>query len=330
MSSDELELVHRYLDGEITDAEFVQLDRGLANSSDLRQALIQASMLDEKIEQLLSIGPVTVLCEGVNEHNRSVRSKTRRFTVWNSAVAFLVSSALLIFGINLITNRNQLGASQEVTRMLKSLARGDRLYEVDVEQVALPDNKRLEKYDSTRPPKPTLEGAKLYVRGNDQFVLMRFREDRMPFVTGSDGQIGWAIPPHGPIRISKHPETFNRDLPGHEHSIPLVNISQGLAQIQKAYAIQVLPATEVDGESPSESILIASKKRGERGPKRIEIQYDSQTGRISQMRFVEMPYGPERLTVRLTLMDEPNLPSDFFHHSHHHSSDQEIIQSDVE
>jgi hypothetical protein len=43
-----------------------------------------------------------------------------------------------------------------------------------------------------------------------------------------------------------------------------------------------------------------------------------------------MPYGPERLTVRLTLMDEPNLPSDFFHHSHHHSSDQEIIQSDME
>jgi hypothetical protein len=42
-----------------------------------------------------------------------------------------------------------------------------------------------------------------------------------------------------------------------------------------------------------------------------------------------MPYGPERLTVRLTLIDELTLLESFFHHSHHHSSDHQVVSDDM-
>jgi hypothetical protein len=227
------------------------------------------------------------------------------------------------------SNRNQLSASQEIHKILKSLALGDRHYRVDVEQAVLPNKKQLQQHDERRPPKPSLEDAKLYVRGTDEFVLMRFLQDGTPFVTGSDGQVGWAIAPNGPVRVSQDKQRFNRDLPGHEHSIPLSNLSQGLTQIQKAYHVQIIPSSPGDTGDEQDAVLVATKKRGERGPSRIEIQYASNSGRIAQMRFIEMPYGPERLTVRLTLIDELTLPESFFHHSHHHSSDHQVVSDDM-
>ena len=158
---------------------------------------------------------------------------------------------------------------------------------------------------------------------------MRFLQDGTPFVTGSDGKVGWAIAPNGPVRVSQDKQRFNRDLPGHEHSIPLSNLSQGLTQIQEAYYVQVIPSLPGDAGDEQDAVLIATKKRGERGPSRIEIQYASNSGRIAQMRFIEMPYGPERLTVRLTLIDELTLLESFFHHSHHHSSDHQVVSDDM-
>jgi hypothetical protein len=43
------------------------------------------------------------------------------------------------------------------------------------------------------------------------------------------------------------------------------------------------------------------------------------------MRFVEMPYGPEQITIRLTLLDQTSLPDDFFEHPFHHSSDRTVL-----
>jgi hypothetical protein len=36
------------------------------------------------------------------------------------------------------------------------------------------------------------------------------------------------------------------------------------------------------------------------------------------MRFVEMPYGPDRLTLRMTLLEERPLGAKFFDHESHH------------
>jgi len=330
MTPESLELIHRYFDGEITDSQMTQLEQALASSAELRQALVQMALLDEKLTYCFDTPMSGIDTTETKAIQRSAPKPMKPRMSWSSAVAFLATSAVLLVSLLLISNRNPLNASQELTRMIRSLSSGDRLYRIDVEQVVLPNRKQLEKYDNTRPPKPSLDGARLYLRGTDQFVLMRFREDGMPFVTGSDGEIGWAIAPNGPVRTSKDTQEFHRDLPGHEHSIPLANLSQGLAQIQKAYSIQVIQSPYRTQQEEQEAVLIGTKKSGERGPKRIEIQYDWQSGRITQIRFIEMPYGPERLTVRLTLIDELTLPATFFFHLHHQSSDQTVLESDQE
>jgi len=331
MNQSDLDLVHRYLDGEITEAQMVQLEQALAGSITLRQEFVCISILDEKlghqIRKTAFADPIPSPAE-IRLPKAPSPAVPSPIASWSSIAAIVATLTLLLFALLIGSNRNQLIASQELPKMLKSLAIGDRLYLVDVEQSVLPNKQRLEKNDERRPPKPSLEGAKLFVRGADEFVLMRFLEDGTPFVTGSDGQVGWALAPNGPVRVSQDKQRFNRDLPGHEHSIPLSNLSQGLAQIQKAYHVQIIPSSPSDAGDEQDAILVATKKRGQRGPNRIEIQYASNSGRIAQMRFIEMPYGPERLTVRLTLIDEQPLPESFFHHSHHHSSDQQVVSDD--
>jgi len=331
----DLDLIHRYLDGEITEAQMLQLEQSLAGSIELRQEFVRISIIDEKLNEQLS---KTALCDPTPTPTQSPTPSQAEIRLpaapsaavsWSSIMAMLASLALLLIALLIGSNRNQLSASQELQKMRKSLALGDRLYRVDVEQAVLPNKKQIEQHDERRPPKPSLEGAKLYVRGTDEFVLMRFLQDGTPFVTGSDGQVGWAIAPNGPVRVSQDKQRFNRDLPGHEHSIPLSNLSQGLTQIQKAYHVQIILSSPGDAGDEQDAVLVATKKRGQRGPSRIEIQYASNSGRIAQMRFIEMPYGPERLTVRLTLIDELTLPESFFHHSDHHSSNQQVVSDDI-
>lgn len=317
MSFDPLLLVSRYFDGDLSQEELQGLETALSSSDELRKAFVQVALIHEKLSQELApLGFESSAPESQRSHH------PERYTRWRSTIIFLATSVLLMIGVFLVLNRNPLSASQEITRLIQSLSIGDRLYRIDVEQIALPSQKQLERYDSSRPPKPSLDGARLYLRRADQFVLKRYSGSKSVFITGSDGQIGWAIALDGSIRISNDAYEFSRDLPGHEHSIPLANLTQGLTQIQKAYAIQIVPVSSNGVQEDQEAMLIATKKRGQRGPKRIEMQYQVQTGRIVQIRFIEMPYGPERLTVRLTLIDEDNLPRDFFRYSYHQTAER--------
>jgi hypothetical protein len=317
MSFDPLLLVSRYFDGDLSEEELQRLETALNSSDELRKAFVQGALIHEKLSQELApLGFESSAPESQRSHH------PERYTRWRSTIVFLATSVLLMTGVFLVLNRNPLIASQEITRLIQSLSIGDRLYRIDVEQIALPSQKQLERYDSSRPPKPSLDGAELYLRRADQFVLKRYSESKSVFITGSDGQIGWAIALDGSIRISNDAYEFSRDLPGHEHSIPLANLTQGLTQIQKAYATQIVPVSSNGVQEDQEAMLIATKKPGQRGPKRIEMQYQVQTGRIVQIRFIEMPYGPERLTVRLTLIDEDNLPRDFFRYSYHQTAER--------
>lgn len=167
----------------------------------------------------------------------------------------------------------------------------------------------------------------LHVRGGGQFVLVRKTADGRPFVTGSNGQTSWAVRPDGPVRFSSDLTRFNRDLPGHEHSMPLSNIHEGLERLREAFDVQLLPVESGDeaniDDEPSR-LIVAVKKRGFRGPKRVEVTYSVRSGLIRQMRFVEMPYGPARLTLRMTLVEEQPLGEAFFDHQSHHDADRTV------
>ena len=151
-----------------------------------------------------------------------------------------------------------------------------------------------------------MNGAVLHVRGERQFVLVRMTLSGRPFVTGSNGQTSWAVRPDGPVRVSSDLTRFSHDLPGHEHSIPLINIQEGLEGLLGAYDVELQPVASQQDETrsaddASRSIVAAKKSASRRGPRRVEITYAVRNGLIQQMRFVELPYAPGRpLTLLLT------------------------------
>lgn len=106
--------------------------------------------------------------------------------------------------------------------------------------------------------------------------------------------------------------------------MPLVNIHDGLERLHLAYDVQLLPLEYSGIAEPATRLLVAVRHRKERGPKRVEISYEVDSGLIRQMRFVEMPYGPEQLTLRLTLLSESPLDERFFDHESHHAADRRV------
>ena len=176
-----------------------------------------------------------------------------------------------------------------------------------------------------RPPKPPLSGAILHVRRGGQIVLSRQTSDGRTFLTGSNGRTSWAVRPDGSVRENTDLNEFNRDVPGHEHSMPLIHIEEGLERLLEAYDVRLLPVETADdavAEDNPTRLIVAVKKRHYRGPKRVEISYSVRSGLIQQLRFVEMPYGPEHLT----LIEERPLGDRLFDHESHHKTAQPLIE----
>ncbi len=347
------ELVHRYLDGCIEQDDLLKLQSLLRESQAYREAFRDVALLHEQLSQTIPLFALPV--EPVRTAPApSIRKRSTRSTISLLAVI----AAILVVAMLLLPSRNRSFAGSELQRVLQANQNAYLHYRIDVDQTARIKKPRTKTNAESRPPKPSLHQAELFVEGADRFVLIRIPDPGQVFITGCDGSISWAIAPQGPVRISKDLSQFSRDIPGHEHSIPLANLKLGFEQIQKAYDVQFLapspneyspddygpddygpdapnsdaPDADESGDdthqsdsSGGEAILIATKHRGERGPKRIEIHYDSITGEIQHMRFVDMPYGPDQITIRLSLLDHSSVPDEFFHHTYHQSSDRAVI-----
>jgi hypothetical protein len=255
---------------------------------------------------------------------------------------FLTAVCVLLIGVSAgfifwsgLAGTPAAAASAELQRLLQASARQvDRTWQLAVEETVASDLRRrrtLSGRSAQRPPKVSLDGALLCVRSGGQFVLTRTLPDGTQFLTGSDGLCSWAVRPDQSVRVSRNPAHFSRDIPGHEHSMSFVQIDQLLAQLKSNYHIQVLPGVTAAGDAEeslehSDQLMIAVRRRKVPGPGRVEIRYDALTGDIHQLRFIDMPYGPDRLTLRMTLVSEESLQPSFFSHDSHHPPEWRVEQ----
>ncbi len=323
-------LIDGYLDETLSSEEHVAFAQWLQEAPQHRQRFAEAVLLHDRLRgELLAMSAMTPESRptpGVFPlPRRRMRSATPILGVICTVAVVMV---VLWKGLGEIPAA---AAVVELNRLIAASSHAsDRTYHISVEEVARPrdrgDSPRPR--DSGRPPKPPMDDAVLHVRDGHQFVLIRTTLDGLPFVTGSDGQTSWSVRPDGPARVSSDLTRFNRDLPGHEYDMPLINIEEGLERLRAAYDLQLLPIESSDSEIQSGDeplrLLVAVKKRGFRGPRRVEITYAVRTGQIRQLRFVDMPYGPERLTLRLTLVEERNLTANFFDHTSHHGPERTV------
>jgi hypothetical protein len=342
--SDAAVLIDGYLDNVLTVEQHAELATWIKASPENAHRFASAAMLHDRLrnEMVISgerqgVGPPS-RSAGDEFAGKNAEKVTRRANALSLAgsvtrrrsMITLLSTAALIcmaafFFYKSFGDNAALAAAGELQRLIELNAqRMDRTYQITVEESVLPRRgRRGPSPEDGRPPKAPMDGATLYVRDGQQFVLSRITSAG-PFLTGSNGKVSWAVRPDGPVRYSTDLNRFNRDLPGHEHDMPLVNIHDGLERLRQAYDVQLLPVEDGESSDPATRLLIAVRHPRERGPRRVEISYEVESGLIRQMRFIEMPYGPESLTLRMTLLSEESLDDHFFDHEYHHDANRRV------
>jgi len=353
MNPDWQQQIDRYFDDELSSEELMQFQAWLAANPSHMQIFVEAATLHDRLHGLMlartaihTVAHEEDVCDEdrANEletetefiTKTSTKAKTlaksKRSLPRRIAVFFALATSIL-FGIVLWRGGVPAFAAQsELQKVIAAhLLPGDRSYVIEVESSVIGGAKQKSRpANEVRPPKPPLDGAKLFVRGKSMFVLSRTLSTGEKFITGCDGHVSWSVPPSGAVRVSHDVQEFSRDVPGHEYSMSLCNLSDALAQLNLAYEINLLP---VEYDDPSADLpikatrlLVATKRSGFRGPRRVEITYTQETRLIEQIRFIDMPYGSDRLTIRMSLVDQNNLADDFFIHNTHHADDRRIVQ----
>ena len=331
MSFDGNQFISRYLDDELTEAEIGEFQAWLTADSANMHQFVEASLLHDALHGFMQ-AQVAIDSEVEDRIATSTIRQTTKSYVSRRAVALLALASTILFVLVLWRGTAPVLAAQaELKKVIAAnLLITDRSYTIDAEANQIGGaRQRRRSAEDTRPPKPPLNGAKIYVRGKDWFVLERLLPSGDKFITGCDGQSSWAVPPQGAVRVSSNIQEFNRDVPGHEYSMSLCNLTDALTQLSLAYEINVLPIEDVEsplGNEEATRLLVATKKDGFRGPRRVEITYASESRLIEQIRFVDMPYGTDRLTVRMSLLELQQLSDQFFSHAFHHTADRKVVK----
>ncbi|MFN9218019.1 MAG: hypothetical protein ACK6D0_09290 [Planctomyces sp.] len=335
-------LISGYLDDQLDVQQLQQLQQLMLQSPQLADRFAQQHLLHDRLRNLGMLA-FAVPAESPSARAVSVVPGSKRLLFSRRQLRrFLTAVCVLLIGVSAgfifwsgLAGTPAAAASAELQRLLQASTRQvDRTWQLAVEETVASDLRRrrtLPGRAAQRPPKVSLDGALLCVRSGGQFVLTRTLPDGTQFLTGSDGLCSWAVRPDQSVRVSRNPAHFSRDIPGHEHSMSFVQIDQLLAQLKSNYYIQVLPGVTAAGDAEeslehSDQLMIAVRRRKVPGPGRVEIRYDALTGDIHQLRFIDMPYGPDRLTLRMTLVSEESLQPSFFSHDSHHPPEWRVEQ----
>jgi len=171
-----------------------------------------------------------------------------------------------------------------------------------------------------------IDGAILHVRGPDKYVLIRELKDGRQRLTGCDGIESWAMREDGPVHVSSNLNRFRGGLPGEQQDLPFINLQSQLIQLKEKYFVESLPESgrEFNGR-PMMGLVCLRKSNEVRGPKRVEIWADRETGDIHRMLMDNLPRGkggPRSVMIQLT--EESELPENFFSHTAHHESGRKI------
>jgi hypothetical protein len=304
---------HAVLDGEATAQQAAQVGAEIALRPDRAREFARLAMLHDALQRAAIAG------EAGRSAARRVRtmSLVRRLVLAAAALALAAGAAWFTIG----TVRTA-DASQVLARIVEVVRTGDRTYYLRVAATSRP----------VRPapfagrPQPSVDGAILYLRASDQYVLARVAEDGTEVLSGSDGTRSWIVPAKGSVRVSRDPRRFGGALPGSRQGIAFVDPHDGLSELGRSYDLTLEPG--VAGGSLS-WITAIRRPDARGGPKRVEIGFDAATSVIQVMRLDNLPQGrggPR--AVEFSLVDDSALPPDFFSHAHHHGADRTVIEEE--
>ncbi len=313
-------LIHGYLDERLDEEQQVTLGQWVKDSPENAKYFANAVLLHDRLRAEIPVLEISELQE------MTFRQSSRPPLLWRSRVVTLTAAACVIFlavmvGLQFFGSP-VLAASAELQRIINaSESSRVRTYVV----TALAGHAEIRAPSaSSRGEKPSVDGALLSVRGEDQYVLIRYFADGTEFITGSNGVTAWSVPPRGRVRVSRDPTRFRGAVPGQQHAIPFIDMRSSLQQLQESYELELFSESTPEGWR---QINATRKTTAAGGPKQVTIRYDRQSGRIQEMLLERLPQargGPRNVLLQLT--EERDLGNEYFEHASHHNTTREVIE----
>jgi len=256
--------------------------------------------------------------------------KSRRYVgpaiKWGTAAMIIIS--LTIFLTSLPSNKAMATMDQMIAAIEKA---GDRTYSIIVR-----DQKTRRRERTGRPPierrnrreRAVFDGATLYLRGKDKYVLYRYTPSGQTVVNGSNGKTNWLIRPRREVLVSNDTQAFRIPMPEDLAGLLTLNFGDTLQRIRERYRIKYLGTVPVeqDKETSWAYLHATQPNRRFRGPRVIRIWAHPDTGLLRRIEFadIRLQGDPDPKKLILDLVDQRQLPNDWFTHSAHHPPDAEV------
>jgi len=319
-------LISRQLDGDLSEAEFLELQAWLNADAENALRFSNLAKLHERLDFHFRTG-----VESASPSNPSpaVFGNLKHWAAFSMAAT---AASVILVGVVLLLQGFTEKPVQATGKKLRDIIqankeRGPRTFKV--EPFGSSRKRFNEKRKTNKKPEPSLDNAILHLRGDDQYVLIRNLADGSQFITGSDGNCSWSVPPRGRVRISQDPHRFQGKLPGSQQGIPFIDMTSNLKVLSDDYEIRWIPSEQNIPQGLGK--LVAEKKsRSYRGPKYVEISCQPDTNEIVEIIMEGLPQaqgGPKSITMKL--IAEKEFAPNFFDHTYHHRGNRKII-SDYE
>lgn len=254
-------------------------------------------------------------------------SGRRRFAILTSTLT--IAAAVIVMFVVLGPQQNVSAAMASLEKVIEAAAKPfDRTYRVSVIEEyprgKKPRNLSQEAWE--REAEEQIDGATLFVRGANQFVLTVMLRSGVMRTSGCDGEVSWAFRENGPVHVSADLSRFRGGVPGGQQDLPFMNMHAHLSQLLSGYEVELTDEADAATDGTVLSQLVGVRQsRDVRGPKQIEIWFDADSGTVYTMVLDGLPRGrggPK--SVMLELEDQSDLAPDFFSHDAHHEPGKRI------
>lgn len=321
MSDDLQDLIDGYLDERLSSEQAQQLNDAIKQNPAAARRFAQAALLHDRLSAEFRIGQLADTDRRELRIAPQALPSRRRWTV----TAFVTVAAIVLLAVFVWPHAGSVSASAAVVALDRVIAAAsqpvDRAYRIRVTDYG-PAGPPPQVFSDERGRKPGIDGAKLFVRGSDKFVLVRRFGDGTEFITGSNGSQGWAVAPTGHVHLSHDARRFRRAVPGEHESIPFLDFQTGFRSLRKAYHLTLVQS---DPDEQDWSRLDAVKRSDHgREPGHVQIWFDA-TGVAQRIALSDLAAGPgEPRAVTLELIGQQDLGPSFFEHTSHHAADRPL------
>lgn len=324
MDDDFQSLINGYLDDMLAPEERRKLNDLVKSDAEFARQFARAVLLHDRLRTDVELRDVPLLPAATFQHSAGAFVARRSWF----AAAIITTAAAVVIGF-IVQQGGGLApasaASIALGQIIEAASRQiARTYRIHISDFG-PSGPQPQVAADRGGVKPNVDGAELSVRGRDQFVLVRRYADGSPFVTGSDGEIGWAVPPKGHVHLSRDVRRFRRAVPGERDAIPFLDLEASLEELRRDYDLELFEAASTEPNPDAWSRLDARKRPHVRGgAEYVQIWFDS-AGTAHRIAMQGLPQGEpdgSPQAVELDLEKNREVPASFFHHDTHHAPDR--------